>query len=64
MKNIARAFVLSLVVTGAYASARLSASTQPVMHAKVSAMPVPSCAPSDPNACGICSYRRCLVSSN
>lgn len=64
MKNIARAFVLSLVVTGAFASARLSASTQPVMHAKVSAMPVPSCAPGSPNGCGICSFKGCFVSSN
>jgi hypothetical protein len=64
MKNIIRTFVFSLVVTGAVASAHLSASTQPVMHAKVSAMPVPSCPPDGSTSCGICSYRRCTVSGN
>ncbi len=64
MKNIVRAFVLSLVVTGAFASAHLSTSAQPVMHAKVSAFPVPSCAPGEPTGCGICNWKVCNVSSN
>jgi hypothetical protein len=59
MKNIVRAFVLSLVVTGAYASAHLNTSAQPSIHAKVSAMPIPSCDPSDANGCGICSFHGC-----
>jgi hypothetical protein len=40
MKMIIRSLVIALAVTGAIAS-------------KTSAMPVPSCPPSDPNGCGI-----------
>ena len=55
MKNIIRAFVVVLVLTGAVASTRTSsASTQnKVTAAKVSMLPVPMCAPDDPNACGL-----------
>jgi hypothetical protein len=54
MKLIVRAVVVALVLTGAIASTQVSAST----HAKVtvarnSALPVPMCAPDDPNACGM-----------
>ncbi len=55
MKNIVRFFVLALVVTGAAASTQItpaSAQTK-VAVAKTSAMPIPMCAPDDPNACGI-----------
>jgi hypothetical protein len=55
MKNIVRAFVAALVLTGAVASTQTSSdSTQnQVTVAKVSMLPIPSCAPDDPNACGM-----------
>jgi hypothetical protein len=55
MKHIVRAFVVVLVLTGAVASTQTSsASTQnKVTVAKVSMLPIPSCAPDDPNACGL-----------
>ncbi|MCU1248723.1 MAG: hypothetical protein JWQ49_1752 [Edaphobacter sp.] len=55
MKHIVRAFVVVLVLTGAVASTQTSsASTQnKVVAAKVSMLPVPTCAPDDPNACGM-----------
>ncbi len=55
MKNIVRAFVAILVLTGAVATTQTSsASTQNrVTVAKVSMLPVPTCAPDDPNACGL-----------
>jgi hypothetical protein len=55
MKHIVRAFVAVLVLTGAVASTQTSsASTQnKVAAARVSVVPIPSCAPDDPNACGM-----------
>ena len=55
MKHIIRAFVVVLVLTGAVATTQTSsASTQnKVTVAKVSMLPVPTCAPDDPNACGM-----------
>jgi hypothetical protein len=54
MKTIVRAIVLGLVVTGAAASTQINhASTKTTIVAKVSALPVPMCAPDDPNACGM-----------
>jgi len=55
MKNIVRAFVAVLVLTGVAASTQTSsASTQnKATVAKVSMLPIPSCAPDDPNACGL-----------
>jgi hypothetical protein len=55
MKNIVRAVVLVLTITGAAASTQIaSASNQSkVTVAKVSAMPTPMCPPDDPNACNI-----------
>jgi hypothetical protein len=55
MKHIVRAFVAVLVLTGAVASTQISsASTQnKVAAVKVSVLPIPSCAPDDPNACGM-----------
>jgi hypothetical protein len=61
MNNLVRAFVLSLVVTGAYASAHLNNATEPVLHAKVSAMPIPQCPPDDPQGCQICTFTQCVV---
>jgi hypothetical protein len=56
MKNIVRAFVVVLALTGAAASTQTaSASSKAKLTvAKTSSMlPIPSCPPNDPNACGI-----------
>lgn len=57
MKTIVRAFVVALALTGFAASTQISTSTSKasskVTMAKVSAAPVPSCPPNDPNACGM-----------
>ena len=54
MKNLIRAFVLSLVVTGAVASTQTASSRNTsVVATRNSAMPTPMCPPDDPNACGI-----------
>jgi hypothetical protein len=55
MKLFVRALVLALVVSGA-AATTLTASTSSqskVVASRVSLLPIPSCAPDDPNACGI-----------
>jgi len=59
MKHIVRAFVAVLVLTGVAATTQISsASTQnKVTVAKVSMLPIPSCAPDDPNACGMAQGR-------
>ena len=55
MKHIVRAFVVVLVLTGAVASTKTSsASTQnKVTITRTSMLPIPMCAPDDPNACGM-----------
>ncbi len=55
MKHLVRAFVVVLVLTGAVASTQTSsASTKSkVTVAKVSMLPIPTCPPDDPNACGM-----------
>ena len=55
MKTIIRTVVAALVVTGAFASTQISSAstTSNITVARSSAMPVPTCAPDDPNACGI-----------
>ena len=55
MKHIIRAFVVVLVLTGAAATTQTSnASTKnPIAASRVSMLPIPSCAPNDPNACGM-----------
>jgi hypothetical protein len=55
MKNIVRAVVLTLALTGAFASTHTNGSTAATAAGltKTSAMPVPSCPPGDPNGCGI-----------
>jgi hypothetical protein len=55
MKNIVRAFVVVLVLTGAAATTLTpSASAQhKVTATRTSMLPVPVCAPDDPNACGM-----------
>jgi len=59
MKTMIRAFVVALVVTGVAATTQTSsASTKnKVMTARTSMLPVPTCAPDDPNACGIAQGR-------
>jgi hypothetical protein len=52
MKNIVRAFVVVLVLTGAAASSQTK-----IAVAKTSVMPIPMCAPNDPNACGMAQGR-------
>jgi hypothetical protein len=58
MKNIVRAFVAVLVLTGAAATTQTSsASTQnKITAARTSMLPVPTCPPSDPNACNIAQH--------
>jgi hypothetical protein len=55
MKLTIRSLVLVLAITGAAATTLTSsASTQnKVVASRVSLLPVPTCAPDDPNACGI-----------
>jgi hypothetical protein len=55
MKHIVRAFVVVLVITGAVATTQISsASTHNKVTAnRVSVLPVPTCPPDDPNACGM-----------
>jgi hypothetical protein len=55
MKHIVRAFVVVLVLTGAIATTQTSSATtkNKVTVARTSMLPIPSCAPDDPNACGI-----------
>ena len=55
MKQLVNAFVVVLVLTGAAASTQISyaSSQNKVAAAKVSCLPVPMCAPDDPNACGM-----------
>jgi len=60
MKNLVRAFALSLVVTGAFASTHIDNSAKTV-SGKVSAFPVPTCPPGDPNGCGICNGGGCAI---
>jgi hypothetical protein len=59
MTHIVRAFVVVLVLTGAAASTQTSsASTKnQVTTARTSMLPVPSCAPDDPNACNMANGR-------
>jgi hypothetical protein len=56
MKHIVRAFVVVLVLTGVAATTQTSSATttqNKVTAARTSMLPVPTCAPDDPNACGM-----------
>jgi hypothetical protein len=55
MKNIVRAFVVVLALTGAAATTLTpTASAQhKITAARTSMLPIPTCAPDDPNACGM-----------
>ncbi len=59
MKHIIRAFVLALVLTGAVATTHTSSASaqNKVDVARVSMLPIPSCPPDDPNACGMAQGR-------
>ena len=59
MKTMIRAFVVTLVVAGVAATTQTSnASTKnKVTISRTSMLPVPTCAPDDPNACGIAQGR-------
>lgn len=60
MKNVVRAFALSLVVTGAFASSTLN-NTGATVSGKVSAMPIPQCEPNGKTSCGICKGGGCFI---
>lgn len=54
MKNVIRAFVVTLTLAGSVAYTQINASAQTKgTFAKVSSMPKPCCPPGDPNACGM-----------
>jgi len=62
MKIVVRAFVLSLVATGAFASVHINkVAANTTIHAGANALPVPSCPPNDPKACNICSIGGCIA---
>ncbi|WP_174243082.1 hypothetical protein [Granulicella sp. L60] len=55
MKHIVQAFVVVLVLTGVAATSQTSAAStkNKVTVSRTSMVPVPVCAPNDPNACGM-----------
>jgi hypothetical protein len=55
MKLAIRAFVAVLVLTGAVATTQTSSasSQNKVTASRTSMLPIPTCAPNDPNACGL-----------
>jgi hypothetical protein len=55
MKNLVRAFVVVLALTGAAASTQIASASAKakVIAPKISAIPIPMCPPDDPGACGI-----------
>ncbi len=55
MKNIVRAFVVALALTGAFASTQISSAATPskITMERVSVLPVPTCDPHVPSACGL-----------
>ena len=59
MKHLVRAFVVVLALTGAVASTQFSSasSQNKVTVARTSMLPIPSCDPNDPNACGMAQGR-------
>ena len=59
MKHLIRAFVAVLVLTGAVATTQTSSASakNKVTASRVDCLPIPSCPPNDPNACGIAQGR-------
>ncbi len=64
MKTLLRALALSLVVTGAVASTHIAKTSQSAVGPRISALPVPTCAPDDPNSCGMCQMNGSCSSTN
>jgi hypothetical protein len=59
MKHIVHAFVVALVLTGVAATTQTSSASaqNKVVASRTSMLPVPTCDPSDPNACGMAQGR-------
>ena len=53
MKNIVRAFVAVLALTGSFAYTQMNTTSAKAVTVKPSGMPIPCCAPGDPDACGM-----------
>jgi hypothetical protein len=54
MKIIVRTFVALLVLSGVSATTQTTAAApSKAIAARTSMLPIPSCAPDDPNACGM-----------
>jgi len=55
MKIVIRSFVAFLVVVGVTATTQISsaATSNKITVARTSMLPIPVCAPDDPNACGM-----------
>jgi hypothetical protein len=55
MKHVVRAFVAVLVLTGVAATTQSSnaSAKNKVVASRTSMLPIPVCAPNDPNACGM-----------
>ncbi len=55
MKLFVRSLVIALALTGAVASTQASSTSAKaqVTFSRASAMPIPTCPPGDPTACGI-----------
>ncbi len=55
MNTLIRAFVVALALTGAFASTQISSASTPskITMARVSVLPVPTCDPHVPSACGL-----------
>lgn len=64
MKNILRAFALSLVVTGLVASTHIAKASQPSVGSRIADIPVPMCPPGDPSGCGICQFSGACPATN
>ena len=57
MKLAIRALVVVLALTGAVATTQTSSAQNKVVAARTSMLPIPMCAPDDPNACGMAQGR-------
>ena len=59
MKTIIRTFVAVLILTGVAATTQTSSASTPnkVTATRTSMLPIPMCAPDDPNACGMAQGR-------
>jgi hypothetical protein len=64
MTSLLRALALSLVVTGAVASTHIARNGQTAVVRPLSDLPVPTCAPDDPNGCGMCAFNGTCSSSS